>query len=120
MTAFGRVEDAVWAMKLGAVDFLTKPFKRQVLVSAVELALKRNKDRARSKESGAGSVHSTGLIGNSRAMVELRSMIEQVAATSATVLLSGESGTGKELASVKPETIADPLLQSWFIDIMSH
>src|SRR5687767_10514369 len=41
MTAFGRVEDAVWAMKLGAVDFLTKPFKRQALISAVEAALKR-------------------------------------------------------------------------------
>src|SRR5688500_1786172 len=40
MTAFGRVEDAVWAMKLGAVDFLTKPFKRQALLSAVDAALK--------------------------------------------------------------------------------
>jgi len=43
MTAFGRVQDAVWAMKLGAVDFLTKPFKRQQLLTSVETALKRAK-----------------------------------------------------------------------------
>src|SRR5215210_5905677 len=36
MTAFGKIEDAVWAMKLGAVDFLTKPFKRQALLSSIE------------------------------------------------------------------------------------
>src|SRR5947209_1685241 len=47
MTAFGRVEDAVWAMKLGAVDFLTKPFKRQALISSVEAALKRSQARKR-------------------------------------------------------------------------
>src|SRR5688572_4265141 len=52
MTAFGRVEDAVWAMKLGAVDFLTKPFKRQALLSAIDAALKR---AAPPRAPGAGA-----------------------------------------------------------------
>jgi two-component system, NtrC family, response regulator HydG len=99
MTAFGRVEDAVWAMKLGAVDFLTKPFKRQTLLSSVEGALKRSSAR---HAAGAGSsvksaAHS--MVGNSIAIQSLRQMIRQVAPTAATVLITGESGTGKELVA---------------------
>ncbi len=90
MTAFGKVEDAVLAMKLGAVDFLTKPFKRQALLSSVEATLKRARKVGRS---------GGGLIGSSEAMQRLRGMIAQVAPTSATVLLTGESGTGKELVA---------------------
>jgi two-component system, NtrC family, response regulator HydG len=98
MTAFGRVEDAVWAMKLGAVDFLSKPFKRQTLLASVEAALKRSRARGpapiaadRGQESSSPS-----LVGRSRPMEELRNVIAQVAPTAATVLLTGESGTGKE------------------------
>ena len=89
MTAYGRVEDAVWAMKLGAVDFLTKPFKRQTLVSAIDSVLKRSR-------SVAGS---SSLLGTSDKMIQLKALIEQVAPTSATVLVMGESGTGKELVA---------------------
>ncbi|MCM2324438.1 MAG: response regulator [Oligoflexia bacterium] len=56
MTAFGRIEDAVWAMKLGAVDFLTKPFTRQALLTSVAAALKRS--RARGVERGASAARS--------------------------------------------------------------
>src|SRR4051812_25947584 len=100
MTAFGRVEDAVWAMKLGAVDFLTKPFKRQALMSAIEGALKRAQPALSGSSASAepGSAASP-LIGEAAPMAELRAMIAQVAPTSATVLLSGESGTGKELVA---------------------
>jgi two-component system response regulator HydG len=94
MTAFGRVEDAVWAMKLGAVDFLTKPFKRQALLASIEAALKRARPRA--AEVGAGAEL---LVGGGPAMRALRGMIAQVAPTSATVLIQGESGTGKELVA---------------------
>src|SRR3954462_12972446 len=62
MTAFGRVEDAVWAMKLGAVDFLTKPFKRQALLSSVENALKRAKGAKASKAFGTSQTSSGGLV----------------------------------------------------------
>ena len=96
MTAFGRIEDAVWAMKLGAVDFLSKPFKRQALLSAAETALRRTKIKDRTA-ARASDNHS--LLGVSAAMEKLRGMITQVASSSATILITGESGTGKELVA---------------------
>ncbi|MBI2711817.1 MAG: sigma-54-dependent Fis family transcriptional regulator [Bdellovibrio sp.] len=106
MTAFGRIEDAVWAMKLGAVDFLTKPFKRQTLLTSVEAALKRGQSL-----KFAGSMSSARLLtekdsenrdpilGRSRAIQILKDLIERVAPTHVTLLLTGESGTGKELVA---------------------
>lgn len=100
MTAFGRVEDAVWAMKLGAVDFLTKPFKRQQLVNAVDAALKRSRARTNSAGEKTELVGTEGLlIGRSKAIQDLRAIIRQIAPTAATVLITGESGTGKELVA---------------------
>jgi two-component system response regulator HydG len=101
MTAFGRVEDAVWAMKLGAVDFLTKPFKRQALLAAVEAALARVRAQGGKKAEIAASepILDSKLIGRSQRMNDLRAMILQVAPTAATVLLTGESGTGKEMVA---------------------
>lgn len=96
MTAFGQVQDAVWAMKMGAVDFLLKPFKRQALLDAVEQVQRRLKKN---------SLHAQGtntkprLIGSSKVMQELRMLIEQVAKTDASVLILGESGSGKEQVS---------------------
>ena len=95
MTAYGKVRDAVWAMKLGAVDFLMKPFKRQTLLSALEMALKRSNYGL--KKSKPENNHQDLLIGDSDSLRILRNQINQVAPTSATVLLTGESGTGKEL-----------------------
>lgn len=109
MTAFGRVQDAVWAMKLGAVDFLTKPFKRQQLLSSVEAALKRSIQV--SQVSGIhGSSATPGktegqesslrkMRGSSKQLEDVKKCILQVAPTAVTVLISGESGTGKELAA---------------------
>lgn len=102
MTAFGRVEDAVWAMKLGAIDFLTKPFKRQTLLSSVEVALKRQRSRSADESGSEQQILDQSLkllIGKSKAMENLRTMICRVAPTQATILLSGESGTGKELVA---------------------
>ncbi|MFN7685086.1 MAG: sigma-54-dependent transcriptional regulator [Oligoflexia bacterium] len=84
MTAFGRLEDAVWAMKLGAVDFLSKPFKRKQLLEAVSLALSRR-----------GRVV-IPTVSSSAAMAQLMGQVEQVARTQATLLIQGESGVGKE------------------------
>lgn len=102
MTAFGSVEDAVWAMKLGAVDFLTKPFKRQALLSSVDSALKRA--RPKSPESASTMTINPAsydhlILGKSRAIQELRDLIQKVAPTHATILLTGESGSGKELVA---------------------
>ncbi|MBS1961192.1 MAG: sigma-54-dependent Fis family transcriptional regulator [Bdellovibrionales bacterium] len=101
MTAYGRVEDAVFAMKLGAVDFLTKPFKRAALLDAVESATKR----ARAKSAASASPSAPGgekpkgsarIAGRSLQAERLRAWVDQVGATTATVLVQGESGTGKE------------------------
>jgi two-component system response regulator HydG len=103
MTAYGRVEDAVFAMKLGAVDFLTKPFKRAALLQAVEAAIQRA--RAAGAKSGplaAGTASgdkprgSARIAGRSIQAERLRAWVDQVGATTATVLIQGESGTGKE------------------------
>lgn len=98
MTAYGRVEEAVWAMKLGAVDFLMKPFKRQGLLTAVDAAVKRSRKQVIEKtaEKEDGSSLEGLLRGSSRIMKELRENILQVAPTQAPVLITGESGTGKE------------------------
>jgi two-component system, NtrC family, response regulator HydG len=85
MTAFGRLDEAVWAMKLGAVDFLAKPFKRKQLLDAVEAATRR----ARRQPSEGGSSRLPR-------MEHLLRQVDQVASTSATLLVQGESGVGKE------------------------
>jgi len=95
MTAFGEVKDAVWAMKMGAVDFLLKPFKRQSLLDAVA-NLERRIEAAQESSSGRASEGKTRFVGSSRAMKELRMLIEQVSCTEASVLILGESGSGKE------------------------
>jgi DNA-binding NtrC family response regulator len=95
MTAFGQVQDAVWAMKMGAVDFLLKPFKRQALSDAVEQVVVRLKKHAEPSPVAANSL-TQNFIGSSRHMLELKVLIEQVAKTDASVLILGESGTGKE------------------------
>ncbi len=103
MTAFGEVKDAVWAMKMGAVDFLLKPFKRQALLDAI----KQVEQRLAKPKSEKDAPKTNGLIGSSRAMQELRMLIEQVAKTEASVLILGESGSGKEaVAKLLHETSA--------------
>jgi len=91
MTAFGDVKDAVWAMKMGAVDFLLKPFKRQALIEAI--------DGLKQRLSNAGAVRgkeTPDQVGRSKVMRELSILVEQVAKTDASVLILGESGSGKE------------------------
>ena len=87
ITAHGNIETAVQALKLGAFDFLSKPLDlghlRNIVANALKVAA-ANDDRS-------------GLLGDSRAIAELREMIERVARSQAPVHISGESGTGKEL-----------------------
>ena len=91
MTAYGDVKDAVWAMKMGAVDFLLKPFKRQTLLDLIEDL----KNRIGVRASGEFAPH-PGLMGSSRIMMALKVLIDQVARSEASVLILGESGSGKE------------------------
>jgi len=100
ITGHGTVEDAVEAMKEGAYDFITKPFKRVQLERTIRraaekqaLALQNRRLQARLDElQGAGSI-----IGTSPVMLRTLELVRQVAPSTATVLIQGESGTGKEL-----------------------
>jgi two-component system NtrC family response regulator len=97
MTAYGTVENAVEAMKSGASDYISKPFENTELLLTVEKALKMRRlltqNRLLKEElQGYGEI-----IGDSKVMRQVYALIDKVAATRATVLLTGESGTGKEL-----------------------
>ena len=100
MTAFGTVETAVEAMKEGAWDFVTKPFKRIQIVKAVKRALDQQSlvmENLALKAELQESRRDKSIIGNALPMRQSLEMVRQVAPSQATVLLLGESGTGKEL-----------------------
>src|SRR5579871_1806314 len=100
MSAFGTVENAVEAMKKGAVDFLPKPFSLDHLGVVVEKALEVRKLRDENRElrEALGQKYKfENIIGHSRAMQEIFATIMRVAGTRATVLLAGESGVGKDM-----------------------
>ncbi len=100
ITGYPSIESAVQAVKLGAEDYLTKPFTEEELFAAVEKILSklflRKAARAR---SGKQSSNNYGFIGESKKMKKVYDAISKAALTSATVLISGESGTGKELVA---------------------
>lgn len=102
MTAFGSIETAVDAMKKGAFDYLTKPFKLSELNVVVARALEMGR-LARENSLLRAQVKRTfskgQLIGKSKPMIELISLIERVAPANSSILITGESGTGKEVVA---------------------
>jgi two-component system response regulator HydG len=102
LTAFGTVEEAVKAMKDGAYDFLTKPFRREQLLKLIDKALERRDliEKNRALQQRLDDLLRQGsIIGGSPAFRRMMMLVEQVASSSATVLVQGESGTGKELVA---------------------
>ena len=100
MSAFSTVENAVEAMKRGAVDFLPKPFSLDHLSVVVEKALEVSKLRDENRElrEALGQRYQfENIIGSSPAMQDIFATIMRVAPTRATVLLAGESGVGKDM-----------------------
>ncbi len=100
ITAFGTLEKAVEAMKLGAYDYLTKPFGRDELCLVVEKAFSFSglkEENVRLKEELSQRADFTSLVGISDEMQQVFDVVRRVAGTEATVLITGESGTGKEL-----------------------
>jgi len=101
ITAFGRVEEAVAAMKEGAFDFLSKPLRDPAsLLATVQRALEQvelERLTISLQEIEQAGLPPEELIFAGRAMDEVRKLVQDVARTKATVLLHGESGTGKEL-----------------------
>ncbi|HEX8458027.1 MAG TPA: sigma-54 dependent transcriptional regulator [Pyrinomonadaceae bacterium] len=103
ITAHGSERMAVEAIKMGAYDYLSKPFEvedlRLVVKNAAEtIRLRRENQLLRERIEREGAARGS-IIGNSESMRRVRSLIEKVAETDATVLVRGESGTGKELVA---------------------
>ena len=102
MTAYGTVDSAVEAMKIGAYDFVTKPVNIDRLEMLIHRALRERETRRENVELRQQVARRPGLesmIGHSPAMIEVFETIRQVAPSRATVLILGETGTGKELAA---------------------
>jgi two-component system response regulator PilR (NtrC family) len=100
LTAFGTIESAIEAIKLGAVDYLQKPFNNLELKHKIERAIKEktiNKENIQLKKVLNQRFSFEYIIGKSRALNKILTIVESVARTNSTILISGETGTGKEL-----------------------
>jgi two-component system response regulator PilR (NtrC family) len=110
MTAYASSETAIEALKLGAFDYITKPFQVEELTNLIKNALMARNLRHQVRVLERQRIEEDDLIGTSPAMLEIYKLIGTIAPTDTTILITGESGTGKELvaraihqASLSPE-----------------
>ena len=102
ITAYGSVESAISAMKIGALDYVQKPFKHDDLLVVLEKALERKRlqdENVRLKDELRQRFGFANIIGKSQAMKAVFELVKAAAPTRSTILLQGESGTGKELVA---------------------
>jgi two-component system response regulator PilR (NtrC family) len=102
VTGFGTVKDAVEAIKRGATDFIQKPFQFDELLHIIDSALEQRRLRAENaylRRQLEERYRFEGIVGKSKVMRELFELLETVAQTSSTILVTGETGTGKELVA---------------------
>jgi len=99
ISAHGEIQDAVTAMKLGAQDYLVKPFDPDELVLRLKKAVESRRVMQKLQAGIATGHEETGMIGESPKMKEILKLLEKAAPSSATILMTGESGTGKEVAA---------------------
>ncbi len=98
ITAFASPENAVVAMKSGAFDYITKPFKVDEIIKIIKSAL-RSIDTNKTAEISAKTDSFEAIIGSSPEMLKIYNLITRIAPTPASILIYGESGTGKELVA---------------------
>lgn len=100
MTSYASLRSAVDSMRMGAVDYIAKPFDHDEMVNAVKRVIGKAQAAKNKKAKSKTSSHeASGMIGSSNVMKALYNRIHKVAPTSATVLVNGETGTGKELVA---------------------
>jgi two-component system response regulator AtoC len=102
VTGYGTVRDAVDVIKRGAIDFVTKPFQFDELLHALNTALEQRRlksENAYLRAQLQERYRFEGIVGRSRAMRDLFQLLETVAATASTILITGETGTGKEVVA---------------------
>ena len=102
MTSYSSLRSAIDSMKLGAVDYIPKPFEHEEVLQTVERIIKDNAGKQSEPVKSDTATHEEpvpGMIGSCPQMLELFRRIRKVAQTNSTVLINGESGTGKELVA---------------------
>jgi DNA-binding NtrC family response regulator len=102
MTAFGSVDSAVEAMRAGAFDYITKPFKKSALLAVLQRALERRdleQENRRLRRALERTTSFGDLIGASAAMQDIYALVRKVAHSRSCVLITGESGTGKDVVA---------------------
>jgi DNA-binding NtrC family response regulator len=102
VTGYGTVKDAVNAIKRGVADFITKPFQFEELLHVLNSALEQRRlksENAYLRSQLEERYRFEGILGRSRPMRDLFQLLETVAVTSSTILVTGETGTGKELVA---------------------
>ncbi|HEY0670625.1 MAG TPA: sigma-54 dependent transcriptional regulator [Longimicrobiales bacterium] len=109
MTAFGSVDSAVEAMKLGAFDYINKPFRTEELLLTVQRAQRESELRREvaALRRRSGDILHSKIIGRSQVMQRMFDLIERVAPTRSTALVVGETGTGKELVARAIHDLSD-------------
>ena len=102
ITAFASVESAIAAMKIGAYDYIQKPFKHEELLLTITRALEHKKlkeENVRLKDEISRKFSFESILGKSKVMQNIFELIKAAAPTKSTILIQGESGTGKELVA---------------------
>lgn len=97
MTAYGTIDGAVLAMKMGANDYITKPFDNEDLIEKLDQHIKIKTKKLKLLKSNKNEEHF--LIGNSKLMQQIRNKILKVKDLDTTILITGESGTGKNVVA---------------------
>ena len=103
ITAFASMDTAIKAMKLGAFDYITKPFKNDEVLVVLRNAIEHRRlrdENTQLRSDAARRLHKfSGIIGRSTRMIQVFELIAQAAPSRSTILITGESGTGKELVA---------------------